>query len=161
MNVRDNDVEVSFTVKVPAGIRFAGRTVNGEVEANGIGGDVQASTVNGSINVTASGIVEASTVNGSINAAMGNANWANELKFTTVNGSIIIDFPSGLSTDVSAETLNGEFRSDFPMNSQSVQEERRGRPKRVTGTIGGGGRQLVLKTINGDIKLRRGSERAM
>lgn len=161
MNVNDNDVEVNFIVKVPAGIRFAGRTVNGEVEARDIGGDVQASTVNGSIHVTASGIVEASTVNGSINAAMGNANWASELKFNTVNGSIIIDFPSTLSTDVSAETLNGDFNSDFPMNPQNVQEDRRGRPKRVTGTIGSGGRQLQLKTINGDIKLRRGSDRAV
>lgn len=159
MNVRDNDVSVDFTVKVPAGVRFSGRTVNGEVEAERIGGDVEVSTVNGSINVSASGIAEATTVNGSINAAMGNANWANELKFNTVNGSIILDFPSSLSADLRAETLNGDISSDFPMNVQSAQDERRGRPKRVQATIGGGGRSLSLKTVNGDIKIRRG-ERA-
>jgi DUF4097 and DUF4098 domain-containing protein YvlB len=59
-----------------------------------------------------------------------------------------------------AETLNGDITSDFPMNTRSVQEERPGRPKRVSATIGGGGRNLVLKTINGDIRLRRGAERA-
>lgn len=161
MNVRDNDVEVNFTVRVPSGVRFVGRTVNGEVEANRIGSDVEASTVNGGINISASGIAQAATVNGSIKAAMGSADWPSELKFNTVNGSITLDFPAGLSADVRAETLNGDVNSDFPMNVQSAQAERRGQPRRVSGTIGGGGHQLVLKTINGDINLRRASERAL
>lgn len=160
MNVNNNDVEVNFTVKVPAGVRFTGRTVNGGVEAERIGSDVDAKTVNGDISISASGIAQASTVNGSIKAAMGSASWANELKFNTVNGGITLDFPSALSADVRAETLNGELSSDFPMNMQSSQEGGRGRPKRISGTIGSGGRTLVLKTINGDIRLGRGAERA-
>ncbi|MBD0369602.1 MAG: DUF4097 family beta strand repeat protein [Pyrinomonadaceae bacterium] len=157
MNVRNNDVSVDFTVKVPAGVRFSGRTVNGEVEAERIGSDVEASTVNGSINVSAAGITQANTVNGSIKASMGAANWANELKFNTVNGSIILEFPSSLSADVRAETLNGDVTSDFPMNVQSTEEVRPGRPKRISATIGGGGRALTLKTINGDIRIKRGA----
>jgi hypothetical protein len=161
MNVRDNDVSVDFMVKVPAGVRFAGRTVNGSVEATGIGGDVEATTVNGSVNISASGIAQGSTVNGSIKATMGNANWSEELSFSTVNGSITLDFPAGLSAEVRAETLNGEVISDFPMNVQSAQEGGRGRPKRVSATIGSGGRSLSLKTINGDVRLRRGAGRAL
>lgn len=157
VNVSNNDVSVDFTVRVPAGVRFAGRTVNGGVEAERIGADVEASTVNGSININASGIAEANTVNGSIKASMGNASWANELKFNTVNGSITLELPSALSTEMRAETLNGDVISDFPMNMQSAREERPGRPKRVTATIGSGGRQLVLKTVNGDIRLTRGA----
>ncbi|MBD0327279.1 MAG: DUF4097 family beta strand repeat protein [Pyrinomonadaceae bacterium] len=159
MNVRDNDVTVDFTVKVPAGVRFNGRTVNGDVEAAGIGADVDVSTVNGSINVTAAGVVQAKTVNGSINAAMGQANWSSELSFSTVNGTIALVFPANLSAELRAETLNGDVNSDFPLNMQSVQEERRGRPKRIQATIGAGGRTLSLKTVNGDIQLRRGGER--
>lgn len=158
MNVRDNDVTVDFTVKVPAGVRFNGRTVNGDVEAAGLGADADLSTVNGSINVTAAGVVQARTVNGSINAAMGQANWSNELSFSTVNGTIALVFPASLSAELRAETLNGDVNSDFPLNVQSVQEERRGRPKRVQATIGAGGRTLSLKTVNGDIQLRRGAE---
>ena len=37
MNVRDNDVTVTFTVHVPAGVRFAGRTVNGGDHGRGAG----------------------------------------------------------------------------------------------------------------------------
>lgn len=158
-NVQNNDVSVDFTVKVPTGVRFSGRTINGGVDALRIGADADASTVNGSINITASGIAQANTVNGSIKASMGNAGWSNELKFNTVNGSITLDFPAGLSAELRAQTLNGEVTSDFPLNMQGAQEEeerRPGQPRRVQATIGGGGRSLVLKTINGDIRLTRG-----
>src|SRR5256885_11373331 len=33
MNTQNNDVQVRFTVRVPAGVTFVGKTVNGEVEA--------------------------------------------------------------------------------------------------------------------------------
>ena len=161
MNVNNNDVSVNFVVRVPQGVGFKGRTVNGEVEATRIGGDVEATTVNGSINVSASGIARATTVNGSIRATMGSANWNSELRFNTVNGSIILDFPNALSASVEAETLNGDISSDFPMTTESSTGGERGRPKRITGTINGGGRELLLKTVNGDISLRRGSDRAL
>lgn len=159
MNVRDNDVTVDFTVKVPAGVRFNGRTVNGDVYAERIEADVVANTVNGSIGVSSSGIVEAKTVNGSIKAAMGQANWTSDLSFMTVNGDITLLFPASLNADLRAETLNGDVNSDFPLNVQSVQEVKPGRPKRVNSTIGAGGRTLTIKTVNGEIQLRRGGER--
>ena len=39
MNVNDNDVRVDFTVKVPAGVRFFGKTVNGNIEATALRSD--------------------------------------------------------------------------------------------------------------------------
>src|SRR2546428_9420798 len=44
MNVRDNDVTVDFTVRVPAGVRVLRKTGNGEVGAAGGAGDVRAAT---------------------------------------------------------------------------------------------------------------------
>src|ERR1043166_3866685 len=35
-STRDNDVNVEWTVKVPRGVRFAGRTVNGDVGGRGL-----------------------------------------------------------------------------------------------------------------------------
>src|SRR5438552_18063375 len=58
MNVRDNDVTVDFTVRVPAGVRFLGKTVNGDVAAADLSGDVEANTVNGSIRVSTAGYSE-------------------------------------------------------------------------------------------------------
>ena len=150
MSTRNNDVEVSFKVRVPAGVRFRGKTVNGDVEALNLSADVDAWTVNGSINVSTAGLASAKTVNGSITAAMGRADWSDELEFQTVNGAIELSLPAGLSTEVEAETLNGEIQTDFPLTVTGRFSKRR-----LTGTIGGGGRELRLKTVNGSVHLRR------
>ncbi len=152
MNTHDNDVEVDFTVRVPAGVRFIGRNVNGGVEANSIDGDVEAYTVNGQVEVSATGLVQAKTVNGSIDVSMGRSDWQDDLTFETVNGRITVELPDNTNADVRAETLNGGISSDFPMTVSG-----RFGSRRLNGTIGNGGRDLRLKTVNGAIRLRRSS----
>jgi len=152
MNVRDNDVTVDFTVRVPAGVRFIGNTVNGAVEAANLSSDVEANTVNGAIRIATSGYAEARTVNGSIVASMGRAMWSDALDFTTVNGGITLDLPANLSTEVRATTVNGDIVTDFPLTVTG-----RLGPRRLNGTIGSGGRRLDLTTVNGTIRLRKSS----
>ena len=152
MSTRDNDTNVEFMVRVPAGVRFTGRTVNGEVEAHDLGADVEASTVNGSINITTAGLARAQTVNGSITAVMGRADWSDELEFKTVNGGIDLTFPASLSAEVEAKTLNGQISTDFPLTVQGTFGRRH-----MSGTIGGGGRGLRLETVNGSVRIRRAS----
>ncbi len=148
----NNDVEVDFTVKLPAGIDFVGRTVNGDLEADNLGADADVSTVNGSVDVTAAGHVEASTVNGSIRASMGRSDWQSIAKFSTVNGGITLTLPADLNADVRAETVNGELETDFPLTVTGKFG-----PRHLRGTIGSGGRSLELSTVNGNIRLRKAS----
>ena len=150
MNTRDNDVQVKFTVRVPPGVRFVARTVNGGVEARGLTGDVDAKTVNGGIKLETSGRAEAKTVNGSIEASMGRADWAGTNEFKTVNGGIRLDLPADFSADVSAKTVNGGIDTDFPLTVKGRFSRRS-----LQGTIGAGGRALELETVNGGIHLSR------
>jgi putative adhesin len=152
MSTRDNDVDVHFTVRVPRGVAFAPRTVNGDVEATDLEGDVDASTVNGSIQVSTSGHAQAQTVNGSIRARAGRADWDGDAEFKTVNGSITVTLPSSTAADVKAETVNGEIETDFPLTVSGRFSRRH-----LSGTIGGGGRVLELETVNGSIHLRKSS----
>jgi hypothetical protein len=150
MRVRNNDVNVDFALKVPAGIHFVGRTVNGSIEASGLGGNVEARTVNGSVTVDAIGHARAETVNGSIRARLGKADWKDGVAFKTVNGSVIVTLPKDASTAVHVETVNGSISNEFSLNG----ETRVGR-RELSGTIGGGGRDLSVKTVNGSVSLRR------
>jgi DUF4097 and DUF4098 domain-containing protein YvlB len=151
MNTQNNDVTVTFTVRVPAGVQFVGKTVNGQVEANRLNGDVALSTVNGSITFSTTGSARAATtVNGSIRGEMGRADWTDALKMSTVNGSITLTLPSTLSTDVRASTVNGDISTDFPL-AISGRVSR----KKIEGTIGGGGRTLALESVNGSITLKK------
>ncbi len=150
MDTRNNDVSVDFEVRIPAGVRFVGRTVNGSVEAEGLAADADGYTVNGGVRIGTSGVARAETVNGGIRAAMGRADWSGPLSFKTVNGSIRLELPASTSADVKAETVNGDITTDFPLTVKG----RFGR--RMSGTIGAGGRSLDLETVNGSIELRQG-----
>jgi hypothetical protein len=149
MTVQNNDVTVRFVVRVPAGVTFVGRTVNGEVEADRLNGDVDLHTVNGSVTFSTTGGGRAETVNGSIRGDMGRADWSDTNSFKTVNGSIILRFPDSLSTEVRASTVNGDITSDFTMSTSRVSR------RRLEGTIGGGGRMLALESVNGSIAVKR------
>ena len=163
------DVKVRFTVRVPAGVRLAAGTVNGEmrvrdvssdvrastvngrVEVRNVGGEVRATTVNGSVDVTTrSGPVDATTVNGSVNVRMSSLARDGDMRFHTVNGDVTVETPSSLDARVSLSTLHGSISSDYP-----VQLSGRFGPRRASGTIGKGGREIDMETVNGSIELRK------
>jgi len=150
MNVQNNDVTVRFIVRVPAGVTFVGRTVNGQVEATRLNGDLDLTTVNGSITFSTTATARASTVNGSIRGEMGRADWSDRLEMSAVSGGITLTLPSTLSTDVHATTVNGDISSDFPVTMRGRIDR-----QRLEGTIGGGGRMLSLDSVNGSIILKR------
>lgn len=150
-DTHNNDVEVDFTVVVPPGVEFVGRTVNGGVDALALSGLAEAYTVNGSITLETTGFGSASTVNGSIHARLGRGDWDGDMSFETVNGQIEVTLPASVSADVRANTVNGDITTDFPLTVRG-----RWGPRRLQGTIGDGGRLLQLSTVNGDMEIRKG-----
>lgn len=154
-NVRDNDVDVDFIVKVPAGAGLVARTVNGKVSATALSGDIEASTVNGGIDLSTAGVASANTVNGSIDARIGRSQWTGTREYRTVNGAIKIELPADARAAVKGRTVNGDLDSDFPL---TIQTGRLWGPRSFEGTIGGGGGgRLEIETVNGAIRLRRAS----
>jgi hypothetical protein len=150
LNVDNNDVRVDFTVKVPVGVRFFGKTVNGGIDAVGLRSDVDVETVNGKIAIETTGLGSANTVNGSIDASIGASTGTEPLEFRTVNGNITVQLPKDTNADLRADMLNGGFESDFPVMVQSF----RSRNRHIVGTIGKGGRDLEFHTVNGRIRLQ-------
>lgn len=150
MNVSNNDVKVEFTVQVPAGVHFIGRTVNGGIETASLAGDVKAHTVNGKIRISTNGWAEGTTVNGSISAHLGTSAWPRPLEFQTVNGGIDVELPDNVNADLRASTVNGRISTDFPL---MIRGKFTGR--QISGAIGQGGPELSLKTVNGSIGLHR------
>ena len=146
----NNDTWVNWTVRVPEGVRFAGRAVNGDVTAQGLTAPAEARSVNGSITLETTSWGEASTVNGSIEARLGRASWNGDLEFSTVNGGITIDLPDSPDLEVDASSVNGSMNTDFPLTIRG-----RWGPRRMSGTIGQGGRSLSLTSVNGNMSLRR------
>lgn len=147
MQVQRNDTQVDWEIRVPAGVDFHVRNVNGDVEAMDLESDVQVETVNGDLNVSTSGTLEGTTVNGSIEAAFDRL--TQDASFETVNGTIELDLDDDVDARVDASWVNGSFESDLPMRIQG----RIGR-RSAQGTLGNGGPELRLRTVNGSIQIR-------
>lgn len=148
---RNNDIRVDFTVKVPRGVKVGAHSVNGAVRVDDVDSEVEAGTVNGSVTVsTVSGPVNASTVNGSVRASMGRFTPVSDMRFSTVNGSVVAEFTGDIDADVDLRTVNGRFITDFPVTIQGRID-----PRRLRATLGKGGPRIRLSTVNGSVELRK------
>ncbi|MDB4898784.1 MAG: hypothetical protein JWN53_592 [Gemmatimonadetes bacterium] len=148
---RDNDVAVDFEVRVPKGVKVGVWSVNGGVSVDGVTNEVLAGTVNGSVDaVSAGGPVQASTVTGSVHATMGRLDGTEDLRFTTVNGSVVAEFAGDIDADIDLSTVNGHFQTDWPVTITGRID-----PKHLRATLGKGGRRIRLSTVNGNVELRK------
>jgi putative adhesin len=129
VNVQRNDVRVDFLIRVPAGIRLNANTVNGDIRADGLRSDVEAATVNGRLEIDTSGFVSSAA---------------------TVNGDIDLALPADLNAAFQATTVNGRVESDFPIVVTGRIDRRN-----LRGTIGSGGPDLRVTTVNGAVRLRK------
>ncbi|HVP15634.1 MAG TPA: hypothetical protein VMS88_08815, partial [Terriglobales bacterium] len=143
INTNNNDVSVDFEVRLPAGVCFVGRTVNGAVEATGLESDAEGHTVNGTVSIETSGRAEAHTVNGGVRARLGKLGASGPITFETVNGSIVLELPDGAGAEVRARTVHGSIETDFPVTVLRVRHGFMG--DRLEGTIGKGGPELEIQ----------------
>jgi hypothetical protein len=132
MHVENNDVRVEFTVRVPAGVGFVGRNVDGAVRAAGLRGPVTAVTVAGEIRLELEG-----------------ARGRQEAR--SVGGDVVVAFARDGAAQVEASTVGGKVESDFPLDLRGGLLG-----KRARGAIGAGGPELRIQTVGGDIRLVRG-----
>lgn len=145
-----NRAKINFDVQVPRGVRLNAMTTNGRVHCINLDSVVHAATTNGDVEVSTSEWVSAKTTNGGVRVSMGNAKWSGELELLTTNGSVDVTLPSSAEFKVEASTTNGGIQTDFPVTVQG-----RFGPKSLSGTVGGGGRELRVATTNGGIELKK------
>lgn len=169
LSSRNLRVQVAFTVEVPAGVAFVGKNTNGDIEVDELAGRVEAystngdvsvgggteviaRTTNGSISVRSAGEADARTTNGRITADLRRIDPSGQpLRFSTTNGSVTVRIPSRIDASISARTTNGVIESEVPITIGRASR------RELTGTIGNGGREIELRTTNGNIVVERGS----
>jgi DUF4097 and DUF4098 domain-containing protein YvlB len=142
-------------------------TVNGDVKTEQTSGRFDVHGVNGSVTMTdVAGYGSLRTVNGRT-AISFRESPKQASDFKTVNGAIEATFPPNFAADLHLKTLNGQAFTDFdataslPSTSQA-DERKNGRfVYRVDHTsnvrVGSGGPELSFETVNGDIRIRKGT----
>lgn len=147
-----NDVRVDYELHVPPSVALELRTVNGRIETRGVDSEVEASSVNGTLDLETGGSRElvAHTVNGRVRARFVRDFQGAQLK--TVNGSVEAVLPPTASFACDLSQVNGDFEASFPLNIHSHPGRRR-----VSGEVNGGKYDLTITTVNGDIQLENGT----
>jgi Toastrack DUF4097 len=146
----NNHTKLSFNVKVPRGVILKAMTTNGGIRGHDLNSVVEAATTNGNVDVTTSEWVSGRTTNGSVTVAMGSAKWNGEIELLSTNGSVHASLPASAEFKVRAATTNGGIHTDFPVTVMGSFGS-----KDLSGTVGGGGRDLRLATTNGGIEIRK------
>ena len=134
--------------------------VEGEIEVNNVDGDVKLNKV--------SGTVVAHTVDGDLTISILKVNPGKAMSFSSLDGDIDVTFPADFKASVKVHSNNGEIYSDFDVQPATathtpvVKDERAkgGKfsvqvDKGVAGNINGGGPEVVFKTFDGDIFIRK------
>ncbi|MCP4658371.1 MAG: DUF4097 family beta strand repeat protein [bacterium] len=150
---RHNHASVDFKLLVPRGAELDEiELVNGDLDLDGIEGDVNVSLVNGDLNARGlTGNVELSSVNGEVDVALASLDPDRSVSLESVNGSVELAVPAGADAEFEAETVHGSIRSDFGF------EVKRGDyvGSSLRGTLGSGGARVELETVNGSIEIRQ------
>lgn len=158
---------IRLVIKVPmseATLKLS--TVNdGDIVISNVNGEIEASNVNGDVTATGvSGSVVANSTNGDLIVNFKTVDAKAAMGFSTFNGKIDVTFPATLKANVKLKSDQGEIYSDFEVDadkSPAAAKTSNGGTFRikidntVLGKIGGGGPELMMKTWNGNVYIRK------
>ena len=141
-------VRVDYRVNVPAGLVTSFRTENGPMRLENIEGRMTLASTNGPIiGRGLSGSVDASTVNGGIE--IGLTSVSGDSKLATVNGPATLIVSPDVSAEIEAAAINGgvSIQDGLPLTTTDRTT------KRVTGRMNGGGPRISVQTTNGGVRV--------
>jgi hypothetical protein len=140
---------VSFRIWAPPQTALALTARNGGVSLHGMRGESRFTTRNGGVTLDeVGGRVVGNTENGGVSVRLGGTRWEGEgLEVETTNGGVSLAIPAGYSAQLETGTVNGGFRTDYPLTvSGRIDRE-------VRATLGSGGPLVKLTTTNGGVRI--------
>jgi hypothetical protein len=144
---------VSFRINVPRKNDLDLTARNGGITIAGVAGNLRFDTTNGGVRLTdLAGNVRGSTNNGGVTVALAGRGWEGDgIDVSTTNGGVTLSIPEGYNAQLEARTMNGGFRTDYPLTITGELNMRRG----INTTLGSGGAPVRVRTTNGGVKIDR------
>lgn len=141
----------ALLVRVPNRSDVVVRSRNGDVSVTDIAGNADVATQNGNVTIMLNGYAQASTINGTLNVTMGAATWPGSLRFSTQRGDITLWITPKAGCTVHLHTDNGTLFTDFGLTGAA-----NGPSETIDGAVNGGGPQRIdVESARGSIRLLR------
>jgi hypothetical protein len=156
---------MNLTIQVPTRTNLKlDAEVGGNIVVEGVEGDIEVNDTLGNVTLTGiGGSVVAHSTNGRIQVAMKSVSPDKPMAFTTVNGSVDVTLPVATKANLKLRTTNGDVYTDFDVRTIPIaplQTRLNGRTRvelenSIVGTINGGGPDFELRTVNGNVYIRK------
>lgn len=143
---------VSYEVLVPTQTSLNLQAQHGGIEVREVKGTITFTTVNGGVTLIGlGGEVKGKTTNGGLTLTLTGDTWADgALNVSTSNGSVTCLLPVSYSATLIARTVHGRVHAALaPGTRKSLL------PHNLTATLGRGGPQLQMSTVNGSISVKQ------
>jgi DUF4097 and DUF4098 domain-containing protein YvlB len=159
--------KVTVLARVPRRANLSLSTVNdGEIIVRNVVGNLELANVNGPITASdISGSVIAESVNAAIDVNFSSIDEVNASSFETINGDITVGIPAKAGAQLHLDSGEGEITSDFDVQvvptDGAVHRDEDGDGTRIrienviVAKINGGGPVLRLKSLHGNMHIRR------
>ncbi len=170
VNTGSPEKAVDLELKIPQDVKLTLGTVNdGEILVENVRGEIEVNNVNDKITLTnISGSVVANTVNGDVNVTFKTIDPKAPMAFSTLNGDVNVTLPADTKANLKLKSDNGEVFSDFdvdidkaPAKVDKTSEPGLYRIKKddwVYGKINGGGPEIMMKNMQGDIYVKKAAK---
>ena len=138
-------------------------TMGGDITIDSAREYVKAKTMGGDIRIKeADGWVKATTMAGDVRALVIGGH---DVELTSMSGEVTLVMPEGADLDIEIElsytknsSRNYQIYSDFPIDQSESEgwDYDHGTPRKtISGVAKGGGNRVVIRTINGNVYLKR------
>lgn len=151
----NNPAGVEYTLTVPRAARLDEiKLINGELDVNGVTGEVNASCINGRLQAhNLAGRARLSNINGKLEARFDQLS-GQRVELNSVNGSVELTIPSDSNAEVEATTVSGGINNDFGLhvnNHHFIGHDLRGE-------LGSGGARIKISNVNGRVDVRHAQD---
>ncbi|MBT4485397.1 MAG: DUF4097 family beta strand repeat protein [Candidatus Latescibacteria bacterium] len=160
-------IEMFIQVPFKTSLKSVGGIFEGNIEVKNISGEIEINTSVSSITLLdISGEAAVNTITGKIVVTFKDINREKPMYFSAVDGYIDVTFPPDTQANLTIKNVDGDVFTDFEIDLTSkpkVEKKKTSsgraniRPgNNITGKINGGGPEIQLITVTGNIYVRKG-----
>jgi lia operon protein LiaG len=148
-----------YKIKVPENLSIkitSGCERNNDISIQNMKNEIEINSCHNIDLKNVSGPLVLSTIGGDINITYSNINTAKSSSISSISGEIDITLPVKTATDLELRTVSGAIYSDFDF-SESQKNLKKIGGNEMNYSLNGGGFNLSIGTVSGNIYLRKGN----
>lgn len=160
---RDHRYKISIPAGMAVNLDYSSPFAKNELIIDSFKGSLEVNTLNANVKVTNStGPFAINTISGNLEVVFSNVNQDAPTSLASLSGVVDVTVPAGEKASLQISTINGNIYNNLDLKSRKEPEP----DKRAEGmlplrhelsefTLNGGGQKVFLKSISGNIYLRK------